>query len=46
MPELSSTIGNEHLLATGSLEDRSLNWLDIVKLMSSVEMGLISEVTH
>jgi len=46
VPELSSAIGNEHLLAIGSLDERMLILLDIVKLMSSAEMGLIREVTH
>jgi purine-binding chemotaxis protein CheW len=43
VPELSSSIGNEHFLAIGSLEDRMLILLDIVKLMSSQEMGLFSD---
>jgi purine-binding chemotaxis protein CheW len=46
VPELSSAIGNEHLLAIGSVEDRMLILLDIVKLMSSAEMGLVREVAH
>lgn len=46
VPELSSAIGNEHLLAIGSVDDRMLILLDIVKLMSSAEMGLVNEVTH
>jgi len=46
VPELSSAIGNEHLLAIGSLDERMLILLDIVKLMSSAEMGLIREVAH
>lgn len=46
VPELSSAIGNEHLLAIGSLDERMLILLDIVKLMSSAEMGLVREVTH
>jgi len=42
VPEFSSAIGSDHLLAIGSLEDRMLILLDIEKLMSSVDMGLIS----
>ena len=42
VPEFSSSIGSEHLLAIGSLEDRMLILLDIEKLMTSPEMGLIS----
>jgi len=40
VPDLSSSIGNEHFLAIASLEDRMLILLDIVKLMNSEEMGL------
>lgn len=43
VPELSTVIGNEHLLAIGSIQDRMLILLDIVKLMSSAEMGLVRE---
>ncbi|WP_342618234.1 chemotaxis protein CheW [Rhodoferax sp. GW822-FHT02A01] len=42
VPEFSSSVGSEHLLAIGSLEDRMLILLDIQKLMRSPEMGLIS----
>jgi len=42
VPEFSSTIGSEHLLAIGSVADRMLILLDIEKLMSSADMGLIS----
>jgi purine-binding chemotaxis protein CheW len=44
-PEFASTIGNDHVLAIGSVEDRMLILLDIEKLMSSAEMGLIA-TTH
>ena len=44
-PEFASTIGNDHVLAIGSIEDRMLILLDIEKLMSSAEMGLIA-TTH
>jgi purine-binding chemotaxis protein CheW len=46
VPELSSAIGSDHLLAIGSVENRMLILLDIVKLMSSAEMGLVNEVIH
>lgn len=42
VPEFSSSIGSDHLLAIGSIQDRMLILLDIEKLMSSREMGLIS----
>jgi len=41
VPEITSSIGSEHLLAIGSLENRMLILLDIDKLMNSPEMGLI-----
>jgi purine-binding chemotaxis protein CheW len=43
VPEFSSTIGSDHLLAIGSIEDRMLILLDIEKLMSSAEMGLVAQ---
>jgi purine-binding chemotaxis protein CheW len=42
VPEFSSTIGSDHLLAIGSLENRMLILLDIEKLMTSAEMGLVA----
>jgi purine-binding chemotaxis protein CheW len=46
VPELSSAIGNDHLLAIGSLEDRMLILIDIEKLMSSADLGLVSSLVH
>ena len=46
VPEFSSTIGSDHLLAIGSVQDRMLILLDIEKLMTSAEMGLIAETAH
>jgi purine-binding chemotaxis protein CheW len=46
VPEFSSVIGSDHLLAIGSVDDRMLILLDIVKLMSGAEMGLVNEVAH
>lgn len=43
VPEFSSTIGNDHLLAIGSIQDRMLILLDIEKLMASAEMGLLTQ---
>ncbi|OOV08895.1 chemotaxis protein CheW [Rhodoferax fermentans] len=40
VPELSSAIGSDHLLAIGSLENRMLILIDIGKLMSSSDMGI------
>jgi len=42
VPELSSAIGGDHLLAIGSLENRMLILIDIEKLMNSPEMRLVS----
>lgn len=43
VPEFSSTIGSDHLLAIGAIQDRMLILLDIEKLMTGTEMGLISQ---
>ncbi len=42
VPEFSTSIGSDHLLAIGSLENRMLILLDIEKLMASTDMGLTS----
>ncbi|MDO9281855.1 MAG: chemotaxis protein CheW [Methylotenera sp.] len=41
-PALSNGIGVDHLLAIGSVDQRTLLLLDIQKLMRSDEMGLLS----
>ncbi len=46
VPEFSSTIASDHLLAIGSIGSRMLILLDIEKLMTSTEMGLIAQTTH
>ncbi|WP_084382824.1 chemotaxis protein CheW [Curvibacter delicatus] len=46
VPELSAAVASDHLLAIGSLENRMLILLDIEKLMSSAEMGLISQAVQ
>ncbi len=43
VPEFNSTIQSDHLLAIGAVEDRMLILVDIEKLMTSAEMGLIEE---
>ncbi len=43
VPELSSTVSSDHLLAIGSVGDRMLILLDIEKLMTSAEMGLVAQ---
>ena len=42
-PDFSTTIGEDHVLAIGSIEDRMLILLDIEKLMSSADMGLVGQ---
>lgn len=42
VPELSSAVSSEHLLAIGSIGDRMLILLDIEKLMASSDMGLVT----
>jgi purine-binding chemotaxis protein CheW len=46
VPEFSSTVDSDHLLAIGSIDKRMLILLDIEKLMSSSDMGLVSEVAN
>lgn len=43
VPELSSTVSSDHLLAIGSVGARMLILLDIEKLMTSAEMGLVAQ---
>ena len=43
VPEFSSTIGNDYLLAIGAVQERMLILLDIEKLMTGAEMGLVSQ---
>lgn len=43
VPDFSSTIASEHVLAIGAIEERMLILIDIDKLMTSEEMGLISQ---
>ena len=46
VPEFSAAIGSDHLLAIGSLENRMLILLDIEKLMTSAEMGLVTQAVQ
>jgi purine-binding chemotaxis protein CheW len=43
VPEFNSSIQSDHLLAIGAIEERMLILVDIDKLMSSAEMGLIED---
>lgn len=46
VPSFESTIDSEHLMAIGAMEQRMLILLDIERLMSSPEMGLIEPAVH
>ena len=46
VPEFNSTIASDHILAIGAVENRMLILVDIEKLMTSSEMGLIESSTH
>jgi purine-binding chemotaxis protein CheW len=43
VPDFNSTIASEHVLAIGAIEERMLILIDIDRLMTSEEMGLISQ---
>ena len=43
VPEFNSTIASDHLLAIGSIDERMLILVDIEKLMSGAEMGLVEQ---
>ena len=46
VPEFNSTIDSDHLLAVGSIDERMLILVDLEKLMSSDEMGLIEKLAR
>ena len=46
VPEFNSTIACDHILAIGAVENRMLILVDIEKLMTSSEMGLIEQSVH
>lgn len=46
VPDFSSAIASDHVMAIGSLENRMLILLDIEKLMSSADMGVVSSLAH
>ena len=43
VPEFNSTIASDHLLAIGAIDKRMLILIDIEKLMTSHEMGLVEQ---
>jgi purine-binding chemotaxis protein CheW len=46
VPEFNSAIASDHILAIGAVENRMLILVDIEKLMTSAEMGLIDASTR
>lgn len=46
VPTFSSAIASDHLLAIGAVEGRMLIMVDIEKLMSSPDMGLVDSTVH
>jgi len=46
VPEFCAAINSDHLLAIGSLENRMLILLDIEKLMSSADLGVVPGLVH
>ena len=46
VPAFGSAIDSDHLLAIGAVQERMLILVDIEKLMSSSEMGLIEAASH
>ena len=46
VPEFNSAIENDHLLAIGAIDQRMLILVDIEKLMTSSEMGLVESAIH
>lgn len=46
VPEFNASVDSEHLLAIGAVEDRMLILVDIEKLMSSSDMGLVDAAVH
>jgi len=46
VPEFDSSIASDHILAIGAVEQRMLILVDIERLMTSAEMGLVDQVAH
>ncbi|MDP1649210.1 MAG: hypothetical protein Q8M01_13560 [Rubrivivax sp.] len=46
MPEFNSALAGEHLLAIGAIDRRMLILIDIEKLATSPEMGLVESAPH
>src|SRR5450432_236154 len=46
VPAFNSSVDADHLLAIGAIDDRMLILVDIEKLMTSSDMGLLSTAPH
>lgn len=46
VPDFSSAIDSEHLLAIGAIQDRMLILLDIEKILAPADLGLVAPTTH
>lgn len=46
VPEFSSVIPSDHIMAIGAVEERMLILVDIAKLMTSSEMGLVDNAAQ
>lgn len=46
VPQFNATIANDHILAIGAVQDRMLILIDIEKLMTSAEMGLVEQAVE
>ena len=46
VPEFNAVVESDHLLAIGAVDERMLILVDIQKLMSSAEMGLVNSLLH
>jgi len=45
-PEMGAVLDTDYLIGLGTLDERMLILVDIDKLMSSTDMGLVVETTH
>ena len=45
-PEFGATINAEYIMGLGTVEERMLILMDIEKLMTSSDMGLVEQLTH
>ena len=43
VPEFNSAVDGDHMLAIGTVNERMLILIDIEKLMTSAEMGLVEQ---